>query len=413
MTRLNCTTLLAISVLPLLRAESEPRWMVLNHQAHEQAQSKDYANLRETLGELRLLLPGNARIVYSLAVAEAHLGHQEAALAELQGLAAAGLVYDFKADDELASLRGSALFASILHLVDLNRKPVAHATPVSTLPEPGLLPEDITYDPKTRRFFVASVTRCKVVTADGRVFAKSDWPVMALRVDARRRILWAATGWIANCERCDPADKDKAALVAFHLDSGAVIKRVDSPVKGLLGDMTISRSGDLYISEGYYGAVFRLKTNSATLERLDTAGEFRSPQTPALSSDERTLYVPDYVRGIAAMDLKTHAVRWLEPARGIVLSGIDGFYRYRNSFLAVQNGVSPERIILFAQDLRKQEILESNTPGLGEPTHGTLIGNTFYFLANTGWDAYDDDGKRKKDSAPVESHIRKIVLRKR
>jgi len=163
-------------------------------------------------------------------------------------------------------------------------------------------------------------------------------------------------------------------------------------------------SGDLFVSEGAYGAVLRLQA---------TAGEFRSPQTPALSSDERTLYVPDYVRGIAAIDLKSRAVRWLQPARGIVLSGIDGFYRYRNSFLAVQNGVSPARIILFAQDLRKQEILETNTPGLGEPTHGTLIGNTFYFLANTGWDAYDDDGKRKRDRAPVESHIRKLVLRKR
>ena len=64
----------------------------------------------------------------------------------------------------------------------------------------------------------------------------------------------------------------------------------------------------------------------------------------------------------------------------------------------------------FSLDLRKQEVLETNTPGLGEPTHGTIVGNTFYFIANTGWGEYDDQGKKKAGSNPVESSIRKIVL---
>src|ERR1019366_9831476 len=106
---------------------------------------------------------------------------------------------------------------------------------------------------------------------------------MALRVDARRRILWAATGWLANCQQCNPSHRDKTALLAFPLESGALLKRLDSPVKELLGDMTISRAGDLYVSEGSYGAVLRLTPNSPTWERLDAPGEFRSPQTPALS----------------------------------------------------------------------------------------------------------------------------------
>ena len=391
----------------------EPLWVVLNRAAHQAREAKDYPKLKDALAELRPLLPGNPLVLYNLAAAEAHIGQLEQALAELKDLANAGLIYDFNADDDFASLRGFAGFASVLRQVEQNRKPTTRAVPVSTLPERDLLPEDIAYDGKTRRFLIGSVTKCKIVTADGRVFAKSDWPVMALRVDARRRILWAATGWLAHCQQCDAADRDKSALLAFHLDSGALLKRVDSPVKGLLGDMTISRAGDLFVSEGSYGAVLRLKRDSSTLERLDAPGEFRSPQTPALSSDERTLYVPDYVRGIAAMDLKARTVRWLQPAHDIVLSGIDGFYRYGDAFLAVQNGVNPERVVLFSSRLKKQEILEANTPGLGEPTHGTVVGGAFYFIANTGWNAYDDDGKKKPDSAPVVSQIRKIVLGKR
>jgi len=174
--------------------------------------------------------------------------------------------------------------------------------------------------------------------------------------------------------------------------------------------MTIGATGELYVSEGIYGAVFRLRLGAKKLERLDVSGEFPSPQTPALSTDEKTLYVPDYVRGIAAITLATGAVSWLKPADDIALSGIDGLYLYRDSLLAVQNGTTPTRIVRFSLDLRKQEVLEANTPGLGEPTRGTIAGNTFYFIANTGWDEYDDQGKKKAGSRPVESTVRKIVL---
>src|SRR5271170_4417923 len=153
--------------------------------------------------------------------------------------------------------------------------------------------------------------------------------------------------------------------------------------------MTISRSGEIYVSEGIHGAVLRLRPGAKNLDRLDVPREFPSPQTPALSMDEQTLYVPDYVRGIAAMTLSTGAVTWLKPADDIALNGIDGLYIYRDSFLAVQNGTTPARILRFSLDLRKQEVLEANAPGLGEPTHGTIVGDTFYFLANTGWDQYD------------------------
>src|SRR5450755_1254892 len=406
--------LAAVMVLALWGAdEAEPRWKTLNRAARQAAEQKDYARLRDTLAELRPLLPGNARILYNLAAADARLGHAERALVELKDLAAAGLIYDFDADDDFASVRGSAQFAAVLRQVEQNRQPVGHAVPVSTIAERDLLPEDIAYDPKTRRFLIGSVTQCKIVTADGKVFAKTNWPVMALRVDGKRRILWAVTGWLANCRECGEADRDKSAMLAFQLDSGALLKRVDAPVKGLLGDMTIGRTGDLYVSEGSYGAVLRLNANSLTWDRLDAPGEFPSPQTPALSSDERTLYVPDYVRGIAAMDLQTRTVRWMQPANDVVLSGIDGFYRYGDGFLAVQNGATPARIVRFSADLKKQQIMEANTSGLGEPTHGTLVGNAFYFLANTGWDAYGDDGKKKPGSQPVASEIRKMVLGRR
>jgi sugar lactone lactonase YvrE len=407
---LSCLVLAAF----LLAADTEPRWVVLNQAAGQAAKAKDYAKLRETLRELKPLLPGNPRIVYNLAASNAVLGDALAALAGLRNLAGMGLVYDFAADADFASLLKSREFADIVQHIDGNKKPVTHSSASFTLAERDLLPEDIAYDPATLRFFISSVRQSKIIAVlgetDSRDFAKSDWPVLALRVDARRRILWAATGWVPHCERCNKADEDKSALLAFDLDSGALRQRIESPAKGLLGDMTISRAGEIFVSEGIHGAVLRLPPGANRLERIDVPGEFPSPQTPALSADQKTLYVPDYVRGIAAITLATGRVAWLQPADDIALSGIDGLYAYRGSFLAVQNGTTPARIIRFSLDLRKQEVLEANTPELGEPTHGTIVGGKFYFIANSGWEQYDDQGKKKLGSSPVESTVRNIPL---
>jgi hypothetical protein len=392
--------------------DPEPRWRVLNRMAREAVQSKDYTKLRATLLELRPLIPGNPRIAYNLAASEARLGNREAALVVLRDLAGMGLIYDLAADEDFASLRESPEFLKVLEGVARNRGPVSGALPAFPIPGLDLIPEDIAYDAKTRRFFLSSVRQGKIFTSDGKPFAQADWSVFALRADAPRRTLWATTGWMPHCAACKEADKDKTALMAFDLDSGALKQRVESPVPGVLGDMTLTRGGDIYVSEGLHGAVMLLKVDGNQLERLDAAGEFPSPQTPALSADEKTLYVPDYIRGIAAIRLQDRNVEWLQPAGGIALSGIDGLYVYGDGFLAVQNGTNPARVVRLSRDLKKMQVLEANTPGLGEPTHGVIVGDEFYFIANSGWGEYDDKGQKKAGSAAVETTVRKLNLLK-
>jgi sugar lactone lactonase YvrE len=409
--RLTPVLVLAMTAGLANAADPEPRWRTLNRDARVAIQAGDYAKVLGLLLELGPLLPGNVRIAYNLAVAEAKLGNAAAAVATLRRLASMGLIYDLAADNDFSGLRESPEFRAVLKKMDENRKSMMHSSEAFALAEADLLPEDIAFDPKTRRYFISSVRTDRVITTDGKLFARTPMCAFALRVDAARRILWVSTGGWNVGESFTDADKDKTALMAFDLDSGELKQRVDSPVAGLFGDMTISRGGDLYVSEGTYGAVFRLPAGGAKLERIDTPGEFASPQTPVLSADERLLYVPDYVRGIAAMDLKSGKVEWLQPAADIALSGIDGLYLHRGSFIAVQNGTSPPRVIRFSSDLIKQEVLEANWDGLGEPTHGTFVGDDFLFIANGGWPEYDRDGKKKAGSAPVRSVIRKMTLR--
>ena len=181
-------------VMILTAADSEPRGRTLNRTARESVQSKDYVKLRATLRELRPLIPGNPRIVYNLAASEARLSNREAALALLHDLAGMGLNYDLAADDDFASLRESPEFHKVLERVARNKRPVSSAAPAFPIAGLDLIPEDIAYDAKTRRFFLSSVRQGKIFTGDGKPFAQAEWSVFALRADTERRTLWATVG---------------------------------------------------------------------------------------------------------------------------------------------------------------------------------------------------------------------------
>ena len=288
--------------------------------------------------------------------------------------------------------------------------PVTHATREFALPEADLIPESIAYDAASARWFISSVRQARIVLADGKIFARTPWPVFALAIDAQRHLLWASAGMVPQCAPCKDRRPERSALFAFDLNTGKQLQRIDSPVRGVLGDMLLAPNGDLYVSESLHGALLRLVHGTHKLARLDHAGDFTSPQTPALSADGQTLYVPDYDRGIAAFSLADRSVRWLQPAAGIELRGIDGLYRHGNSFIAIQNGTRPERIVGISSDLQQLTVLESGWEGLGEPTHGALLDGRFYFLANTGWDAYDEHGAKRSGVPPVISALWSLPL---
>ena len=392
-------------------ADADPaQWHELRARAEQALQADDCVALRTAATELATLAPGNPRNLYNLAACNNRLGHRGAALNGLATLAAMGLVYNISADADFSSLLRASGFQAVAARMTKNQRPVTHAASAFPVTETELLPESIAYDALTHRWYISSVTQAKIISADGKTFAHAQWSVFALAIDSKRRFLWATIAAVAQCAVCSDTTQDRSALLAFDLDSGAERLRIDSPVNGLLGDMTIAANGDIYVTEGMHGAVLRLPQGAKAFERLDVPGEFVSPQTPALSADGKVLYVPDYVRGIASITLKDHRLRWLRPGAHIALTGIDGLYLDHGSFIAVQNGLTPARIVRISADLQTQTVLEANWPGLGEPTHGMIVGRDFYFLANTGWNAFDEQGKKVPGVAPVESSVWKLPL---
>ena len=428
-------------------AAPEPTWKELSHSAKLSHDAKDYPAYRAQVGRLYDLLSGHPDTLFGMAKAEALLGHPAAALEWLDAYAAMGLVRDLSDQPDLASLRKADGFAAVLTRLEANKRPRSHSVRAFTLPDPDLLTEDIAYDPGTGRFFVSSIREAKIVAIgkDGgaaRDFVPAGrdaiWGVLALAVDARRGVLWATTAAMPETRGYRAEQQGHSAVLRYDLATGKLQKRYDLPLpptmrpapKGsaagyvpvpaeersrVLGDMTVAANGDVFVSEAVTGAVYTIGRARDELDVLVAPGIFVSPQTPAVTPDGRRLLVADYVRGIGIVDLATRAVTWVTHPREVAVNGIDGLYLSGDSLLAVQNGTQPNRVIHLFLDptltrVLRWELLDSNSPGLGAPTHGTLVGRDFFYLANSGWDQLADDGSVKPGAALTPAEVRRVAL---
>jgi hypothetical protein len=361
----------------------------------------------------------------------------DASIAWLSEYAAMGLTRDVLRDPNLAPLRGQPAFARVVDRLAENARAVRGSTLAFKLTSAELVAEDIAYDDATRTFFVSSVRRRKIVSvaADGTIKdltrdgQDGTWSMMGLAIDPKRRLMWATTAALKEAANYDSSDAGKTALVAYDLGSGKLgqlVTRIDlaaGSTARALTDITLSRAGDVIVSDSASGVLYGAGANARALEPIVGEGTFVSPQTPAITPDEASVVVPDYVRGLAVVDRATHAVRWLTHARDVALSGFDGVYfESPTTLLAVQNGTTPARIVRLHLDdaltqVERLEVVEQSTPGLGAPTHGVVVSpagreteRAFYFIANSGWDQLQEDGSVKAGGLREPAEVRRVAM---
>ena len=54
-----------------------------------------------------------------------------------------------------------------------------------------------------------------------------------------------------------------------------------------------------------------------------------------------------------------------------------------------------------------EQVIERATATLGDPTHGVIVGDTFYYIANSGWDVLNPDGSVKSGATMTEAVVMK------
>ena len=366
-------------------------------------------------------LNGSPRAALQLMSTETFAGKPDEALQSFAQFVAMGqsdeVVLKGKSFDPLRDLpRYKGIYADMV----ANTIGKSGAEEVLQLQSTARIPEDIDYGPETKQFYISTVLGKQILqvnmTGGTTVFANApdQWPMMALKVDPRRRVLWATEVALDGFAAVAKEDWGRSAILQYNLRSGRLLHRIEGPPKTALGDLALAANGDPIVSDGEHGGVYRVNRKTLSVVRID-AGDFVSPQTAAALPDGTHLLVPDYVRGIGLLDLHTRQVVWIPMDGKHALSGIDGLYAVGNTLLATQNGTSPERVVRFAVNASKtrvlsESIIERATPTLGDPTHGVMVGDYFYYIANSGWDGLDEHGVAKEGKTITAPRIMRVNL---
>lgn len=394
------------------------------------AQLRDKANAARKAGDLqarlqailaiRKLLNDAPDAVELAAKAYAEVGDTDDALTALSQFADLGQADDAMLQGEnkpFAAIEKSPQYQAILKRFVDNKSAISRAEPAFSLSDAGLLAEDIDYDTHSKTFLITSVLEKKIirVAADGKAkdFAASPsgWPMLAIKVDAAHNRVWATEVAMDGFTIVPKADWGRSAVLCFHLASGTLLRRIEGTGHTALGDLVLAADGTPIVSDGDGGGVY--KVNGERLERID-AGDFISPQTAAMYPDGRHVFVPDYARGIGVLDPATGRVEWINQGKHAV-NGIDGLYYDRGSLIATQNGTSPERVIRFALNsaftaIVSEQVVERATQTLGDPTHGVVMEDYFYYIANSGWSKVDDHGDLKQGAKLSPASIMRYRL---
>ncbi|HEV8579473.1 MAG TPA: hypothetical protein VGX68_10365 [Thermoanaerobaculia bacterium] len=419
---------LGVAALPRLSTAETGLEQVsaIYRQALEAYEKKDYATYYEGFSRLSAILPNDPGVVFRLAGASALTGRVAEAESLLKRLTAMQVDRDLVSSPDFVSIHETAAFKAAVTAMESLKAPVGTETIAFRLPERDFIPEGIAWDPVTRTFLVSSVHLRKVVRV-GRDGAVRDlvqagqdglWSALGIDIDPGRRILWVCSTAYKQIKGATPGEEGQAALFAFHADSGKLLGRypLAGGVKGHGCDsLAVGPRGDVYVSDGETGAIYRLRRGAKALEAFLAGGSLYSAQSLAFPPGGKALFIADYARGVVGVDLSSRKVTLLPAPQDAALGGIDGLAYYGGSLLAVQNGVQPNRVLRLRLSSRLDriesvEVLARSLPIYDEPTLATVVDRALYYIANSHWGKFDERGALPEPEKLSEPAILKIPL---
>lgn len=255
-----------------------------------------------------------------------------------------------------------------------------------------LVPEGIAYDPVDDVFYVSGIYRRKVlrVTRDGRAgdFVKEAQDGMlgglGMKIDRGKRHLWVISSTTKEM-RGYVKDQESSMLAAYDLRDGSLIRKLD-PAPARLNDLTILDDGTIFATDMGTHTVVRLAPGANAFEKF--ADGFLFPN--GITNDGTHLYVADF-RGLHRFVL-ADKTRTKIDVPNTYIGGIDGLDFHRGTLIGIQNSIGKPRVIRLHLDTNRVEILESKNKLFELPTTGAIAGTEYFFIANPGLRAFDEDG---------------------
>ncbi len=410
--------------LPAQETDALERARQFEKRAGEAYEAKDFTTYLALISQAAGLRPNHPRLLYYLAKAYALSGNRQEAVRLLERLAKMGMLTRLENDKEFEKQLPPSDFQNLKILFERNRQPLNNSSRAFTLPEKDLLTEGVAYDSVSKRFFVGSVRQRKIlaVAENGKTSEFSSpqdnlWSVLGMKVDEKRRLLWVCTTAFPQMLGFKKTDEGVSAIFKYDLKSGKLLKKyllTNETGKHGLGDLVVAKNGVVLATDSVSPAIYRINPKSDEIEPFLVDKSFASLQGLTFAADEKHLFVADYSMGIFRVEMATKKITRLAPDAQVVALGVDGLYFHQGKLIGVQNGVNPQRVVRFSLSrdnlrLTAAEALEANHADFNEPTLGVLVGQDFYFIANSQYEMVNEKG----ETPAPEKWREPVVLRLR
>jgi hypothetical protein len=375
----------------------------------------DYQRLSWALKRLTEMLPNSGDMKLALATTYALRDEKSKAYDLLLSMQKQGYGLDLAKDPNFEKISKTKIWPYILQGLSANLKPFGEGKVAFALPDGDHLYESLAFDPRRGQFLVGSVRdgTIQLVSKNGTLtdFIKPDaenglWSVYALAIDADDDALYAASTASVYFKGFRKENFGNAGVFKFRLSSGKLLEKY--PVTSAdtqpntLSSIAVGKGGLVFAADGLRNIIYRL--DGAKLKPMVANPRLTSIRGLTVSGDGKTLYFADYTQGVFGIDLaggRGFDLRY-DPAK-LVLGGIDGLYWYDGTLVAIDNGMSPRRVMRLRLSPDGRSIvstmpLEAAREEMTLPTYGAIQGDALYFVANSQKNAYDAYGSPKADA---------------
>jgi hypothetical protein len=359
----------------------------------EPANAQEIRSQIAAVQKLQPTFPDRGATLYFLAVAKERLRETLDALALLQECLALQEGFDPSGDPAFLDLKDSSDFTALIDGVHRDFPVVMQARAAFRTVEKDLVPDGLAYDPQRDVFYLSSLNRRKIVEIgrDGNIsdFVPEDrfrlLPVMGIRVDSNDDTVWA------------DSFSDNGQTELLHFDgTGKLLGRFKpaGSAKHGFNDLVTRKNGEVITTDSLANEVLRFEPATHAFEALPVHRPLFYPTGICFGADDHTLYVADAL-GVVNVDLATRKSRDVDPGPRATLAGVDGLYWYKDSLIAIQNGIGSPRVAAFrlsSDGLRVTHttVLENRSHFCLLPTTGAIRGPDFFFIANSQIDNMND-----------------------
>ena len=299
-----------------------------------------------------------------------------------------------------------------------------HSDTAFLLHDRSLHTEGIDYDPDHDRFYLGSIHKRKIIRVTplgvATDFCEEGFEgmtsIFGLKVDGKRNVLWACSSPMQEMKNYDSIAR--SAVFKFDLTTGRMLEKIQRPSwekDGVFGDLVINTHGEVFVSDSQTNTIFKVNENTHQLEPYFTSPDFWNIQGLSFSGHDQYLFIADYIKGIFRLDTKTRELIEIKCELEVSLKGIDGLSYYDNSLIAIQNGVTPARVVRYfltstQNQITRTETIDRKHPAFNEPTMGVLVKNNFYYIGNSQWGGYTANHSIKPDDQLQDIAILKVKL---